>query len=64
MKWLASVVMKGVATALEQYSWGLLAAHGCDLDATQGAFGEAGDNKRTPEEREADIALIAYQLHP
>jgi hypothetical protein len=64
MRWLASVVMKGVATALEQYSWGLLAAHGCDLDATQGAFEEASDDKRTLEEREADIALIAYRFHP
>jgi hypothetical protein len=64
MKWLASVVMKGVATALEQYSWGLLAAHGCDLDTAQGAIGEAREDKRTAEEREADIALIAYRFHP
>jgi len=63
MKWLMSVVMTGIATALEQYSWGLLAAYGYDLDATQEAIGEAGEDARTADAREVDIALIVCQGH-
>lgn len=65
MKWLASVIVTWTVTALQQFSWGLLEAYGYDPKADAASSDNPGADldRRTPEEREADIALLVSHGH-
>jgi len=63
MKWLATAITASVASALEQFSWGLLEAYGYDPQAAESAVDDTDSDQRTPKEREADIALFASTGH-
>jgi len=58
MMWFVSSVSSTVMSALQQFSWGLLEAYGCDAEADGRASDEAAD-VRTPEERDANFVMLA-----
>jgi len=63
MKWLASIVLDGLRWSLDQFSWGLLEAYGYEADASDGMKADSDCDKRTPEEREADIICLMCHGH-
>jgi len=63
MRWLTSYVSAAVAAVIQQYSWGLLEAYGYDPYAKPSAADDDGFDRRTPGEREADIAMLSIHGH-